>query len=138
MKKLTSLLLLIFIYSTAQAVEFEVTTATEREDGSALALDDIKGHTVYCGRTMGVYPNPEAMFVLGATLPTTVINIPDPAIGIWYCAVTTIITEGYESELSNGRLIIVNDPIYLPKPPTIEPGLKIRFQTLINPEEGSN
>lgn len=103
-------------------------TPTERMDNSPLGLSEISGFNMYCGATVGNYP--DKTFFPGATLPNTTVIIPSLAIGTHYCVLRTLDIDGRESDNSN-YVTLINDGKARPKPMTIAPDQVFREVTTL-------
>lgn len=68
----------------------------EREDGHALALNEIVGYRIYYGTSSGVYENS----VLVEDAGTNSLDIDGIPVGTWYLVVTTLDADGLESAYS--------------------------------------
>ena len=75
----------------------------EREDNSALSLSAIAGYKVYYGTTQGQYSNSVAIND-GTAVAYTFTGLPA---GTYYFVVTTLDTEGRESQYSTEVVIII-------------------------------
>ena len=75
---------------------------SEREDNSSISLSEIAGYTVRYGTTMGQYPN-KVIINDGTAVGYTFLDFPT---GTYYFVVTTIDTEGRESQNSIVATII--------------------------------
>ena len=121
MKYLLSLLLLLsFNLFAVTAITGE--PPTQREDGSAFDLKtELKGFNIYCGTASGDYV--DTYNFTGYTLPVTewLIELP---LGVSYCVVTTVDTDGRESLYSN-EVTVTMDGKYRPNAPNV-------VETIIN------
>ena len=77
------------------------TAPSEREDNSAISLSEIAGYHVFVGTTKGNYPN-SITINDGTATGHTFTNLPT---GTYYFVVTTIDTEGRESQFSSEVVI---------------------------------
>jgi hypothetical protein len=75
-----------------------------RADGSALALSEITGYTVYYGTSSGNYPN-SLPINDGSATSATITNL---TLGTYYVVVTTRDSGGRESSHSGEALIVMN------------------------------
>ena len=102
------------ISSNAFAATITGIPPDQREDNSPFNLDaELQGFKVYCGLITKEYVS--SYSYTGYTLPITEWTLSLP-VGIHYCAVTTIDTDGRESTYSNEITVTVSGK-YLPKPP---------------------
>jgi hypothetical protein len=86
------------------SVSLSWTAPVARADGSALALSEITGYTVYYGTSSGNYPN--ALTINdGSATSATISNLPP---GTYYVAVTTRDSGGRESSHSSETLKVMN------------------------------
>jgi len=92
----------------AEIVDFTYTAATERVDGSPLALADIAFTRLYCDGSM-IVEEP------GADLGFT----PELGLGSHDCYATHVDTDGQESDPSNSVTKVVNPA--RPGPPVLDP-----------------
>lgn len=101
MKKI--LLYGLFLLAVAVPVQsanpqtFSWTAPTLHVDGTPLASSAIAGYTVYCGTATGVYTITKAAGNVTAYPVSSVLT----GNGTYYCAVTTVKTNGVESDKSN-------------------------------------
>ena len=103
---------------------------SQRTDNSAFNLDtELQGFKVYCGLITKEYVN--SYSYTGYTLPITEWTLSLP-VGVHYCAVTTIDTDGRESAYSNEVTVTVSGK-YLPKPPLITDTIINEIITLPQP-----
>jgi hypothetical protein len=92
----------------AEIVDFTYTAATQRVDGSPLALDDIAFTRLYCDGSL-IVQEP------GADLDFN----PELGIGSHTCYATHVDTDGQESDASNSVIKIVNPA--RPSAPVLNP-----------------
>ena len=122
MKYLLTLLLLLSFDLFADSAKLTGEPPSQREDGSAFNLDtEMKGFTNYCGNATGNYTDMYSF--TGYTLPVTewLIELP---VGVHYCAVTTVDTDGRES-LYSKEVTVTMDGKYRPNAPNV-------VETIIN------
>ncbi|TCK18198.1 hypothetical protein DFR30_1473 [Thiogranum longum] len=79
------------------AINLTWTAPASRSDGSALALSEISGYTIYFGSSVGDYPYSVAI----EDPSTTQIDITDLPVGTYYLVMTTTDSNGQESGYSN-------------------------------------
>ena len=84
------------ISNTPADITLSWVAPAEREDNSALSLSAIAGYKVYYGTTQGQYPNSVAIND-GTAVAYTFTGLPA---GTYYFVVTTIDTDGRESQYS--------------------------------------
>jgi hypothetical protein len=80
------------------------TAPVTRADGSALALSEISGYTLYYGASAGNYPN-SLNINDGSATSATITDLP---LGTYYAVVTTLDSGGRESSYSNEVVIVMN------------------------------
>ena len=122
MKYLLTLLLLLSFDLFADSAKLTGEPPSQREDGSAFNLDtEMKGFNIYCGNATGNYTDMYSF--TGYTLPVTewLIELP---VGVHYCAVTTVDTDGRES-LYSKEVTVTMDGKYRPNAPNV-------VETIIN------
>ena len=91
------------ISNTPADITLSWVAPAEREDNSALSLSAIAGYKVYYGTTQGQYPN-SATINDGTAAGYTFTGLPA---GTYHFVVTTIDTEGRESQYSSVVTIII-------------------------------
>jgi len=89
--------------SNSSSISLSWTAPSEREDNSPISLSEIAGYTVRYGTTMGQYPN---MVTINDGSATSYTFSAFPA-GTYYFVLTTIDTEGRESQ-NSGTATVVN------------------------------
>jgi hypothetical protein len=75
----------------------------EREDGTPLALSEISGYRIYYGTKSGVYQG-QIYIDDGSATQKQLSGIPS---GAYYAVVTTIDTEGRESQYSSEIVVTI-------------------------------
>jgi hypothetical protein len=75
----------------------------EREDGTPLALSEISGYRIYYGTKSGVYQG-QIYIDDGSATQKQLSGIPS---GTYYAVVTTIDTEGRESQYSSEIVVTI-------------------------------
>lgn len=75
-----------------------------RADGSALALSEISGYTLYYGASSDNYPN-SLTINDGSATSATITDLPP---GTYYAVVTTLDSGGRESSYSSEVVIVMN------------------------------
>ncbi|MGB5408431.1 MAG: fibronectin type III domain-containing protein, partial [Thiogranum sp.] len=86
------------------SVSLSWTAPVSRADGSALALSEISGYTVYYGTSSGNHPN-SLIINDGSATSATINNLP---LGTYYLVVTTLDSGGRESSHSSEALAVMN------------------------------
>lgn len=100
-----------FVAATQQTSSLELRwlTPTLREDGSSLAANEIKQHTIYYGKTSGVYDHAVTVPASAGGLVPTRIVINGLQSGVnYYFAGITVDTRGLSSQLSTEISRVVN------------------------------
>lgn len=69
---------------------------SEREDGTPISLSEIAGYKVYYGSSVGEYPNQIDITDSSATE----VGVTSLSPGRYYFVITTLDTDGHESEFS--------------------------------------
>ena len=93
MKHITLLLLLIGFNALAAPVQLDWVAPTERQDNTALPVEEIAGFKAYYGLESGVYT--DSITIPDNTATSTVIDLPTGF--IYDIVMTTYDTEGRES-----------------------------------------
>ena len=83
--------------NTTANVDLSWVAPAEREDNTPIALSEIAGYKIYYGSTQGQYPNSITISDSSATGHT----FQSFTTGTYYFVVTTIDTEGRESQYSS-------------------------------------
>lgn len=100
-----------FVVATQQisSLELRWSTPTLREDGSSLTAGEIKQHTIYYGKTSGVYDHAVTVLAAAGGLIPTSIVINGLQSGVnYYFAGITVDTRGLSSQLSTEISRVVN------------------------------
>ncbi|MDA3854262.1 MAG: hypothetical protein PF444_08495 [Bacteroidales bacterium] len=125
MNKLIVGLVLMAVAVCARAYDAAdtIVTPTQREDGTALGLSEIKGFTVYCG-VSGSEDYQSSQFISGATLPSTDIVVKNLPVGLSDCVFTSIDTDNRESLYSAIATYSVVIDKANPKAPAVQTGIR--------------
>lgn len=100
---------------------------TERENGTALAPQEISAYRIYwrCGDGQGY---PESAEAPGAVTQYVIENLPD--VGRCYFVATTVDADGLESRQSNETTTLLGE-VSLPSPPTLGPVIEWSLMTTL-------
>jgi len=90
--------------SASTNIKLSWVAPAEREDNSPISLSEIAGFKVYYGTTQGLYPN-SVIINDGSAVGHTFTSLPMK--GIYYFSVTTLDTEGRESQHSPEVVITI-------------------------------
>jgi VCBS repeat-containing protein len=88
--------------SSSSSIRLSWTAPSEREDNSSISLSEIAGYTIRYGTTLGQYPN-RVMINDGSATSYTFPGFPA---GTYYFVLTTIDTEGLESQNSSVATVV--------------------------------
>ena len=89
--------------STVADIKLSWVAPAEREDNSSISLTEIAGYQVFYGQTQGQYPNSISIND-GTAVGYTFTDFPA---GTYYFVVTTVDTEGRESQFSSEAVIAI-------------------------------
>ena len=89
--------------NTTANIDLSWVAPVEREDNGPIALSEIAGYKIYYGSTQGQYPN-NITINDGSAVGYTFQNF---TAGTYYFVITTIDTEGRESEFSAEVIVTV-------------------------------
>ncbi len=89
--------------STVADINLSWAAPSAREDNSSISLSEIAGYHVYYGKTQGQYSN-NISINDGTTTGYTLANLPT---GTYYFVLTTLDTEGRESQFSPEVVIVI-------------------------------
>ena len=89
--------------STVADIKLSWVAPAEREDNSSISLTEIAGYQVFYGQTQGQYPNSISIND-GTAVGYTFTDFPA---GTYYFVVTTVDTEGRESQFSSEVVIAI-------------------------------
>ena len=89
--------------STVADINLSWAAPSAREDNSSISLSEIAGYRVFYGKTQGQYSNSISIND-GTTTDYTLANLPT---GTYYFVLTTLDTEGRESQFSPEVVIVI-------------------------------
>lgn len=131
MRALISILILSILglgQAFAESLELSWQHPTEREDGSALPLDQVQGYEIDWGLCTGTQST-----VMVGQVESHSVPLPDPGYGEWCASIRTVDTDGNRSATVGP---VIRKIIAPPKPPTLFTVESVAYDVRIHPQQG--